>query len=80
MIFFYIGNDGLKGKMVSSLFDVHGDYWGVDLLHVMFDPRDVQLIESIHIRRQEDDSWHWKCEKMGQYSVKSAYLSIQKNR
>lgn len=38
------------------------------------------LIISIPIHQGESDSWYWRKEKMGQYSVKSAYAMMQEKK
>lgn len=51
-------NEGLRGKVVSSLFNFDKNYLDVNPLHDMYDPSDMQLIDSIPIHCQENDSWH----------------------
>nr|XP_017251819.1 PREDICTED: uncharacterized protein LOC108222412 isoform X2 [Daucus carota subsp. sativus] len=46
----------------------------------MFEDRDYMLIMSIPIQQGESDSWYWKKDKMGQYSVKSAYAMIEEKK
>lgn len=37
----------------------------------------MNLILSIPLGDDDNDNWYWRCEKMGLYSVKSAYLLLQ---
>lgn len=46
----------------------------------LFNERDASLILSIPGRAMNDDSWYWSKEKLGNYSVKSAYSLIQENK
>lgn len=71
----------LEGTMVSSLFVTGENRWDEDLIHDMFEERDVNLILSIPLDANDQDVWYWKMEKLGHYSVKSAYvlLQMQKN-
>lgn len=52
-----------------------------ELLEDIFKERDLNLILAIPLRSDTEDSWYWKGEKLGQYSVKSAYgmLQMEKN-
>lgn len=43
----------------------------------MLGERDALLILSIPLQRREDDSWFWRKDKLGQYTVKSAYAAIR---
>ena len=54
--------------------------WDKDLLNDIFDERDANLIQSIPINSDEADSWYWKNEKLGMYSVISAYKALQDDR
>lgn len=66
--------------MVSSLMLPDKSSWDVDLLNDMFEERDVHLILSTSFRCNEEDSWYWIKEKLGTYSVKSAYIGIQESK
>lgn len=54
--------------------------WDVDILYDIFDDRDVNLILSVPIRENERDIWYWRKEKLGNYSIKTAYVLIQGNK
>lgn len=43
----------------------------------MFNDRDANLILSIPLGDEIEDNWYWRHEKMGTYSVKSAYAVLQ---
>lgn len=60
----------LQGQMVSSLMDDSGN-WDIDLILDVFDNRDANLILSIPLDTGVQDSWYWRQEKLGCYSVKS---------
>ncbi|XP_074349748.1 uncharacterized protein LOC141689374 [Apium graveolens] len=62
--------------MVSSLLDTDGN-WDVDLIKDVFDERDVNIILTIPLNKAAQGSWYWRQEKMGSYSVKSAYYLLQ---
>lgn len=51
--------------------------WDVELVADIFEHRDVNIILSILIDREVNDSWYWRKEKLGNYSVKSAYLILE---
>lgn len=44
---------------------------------IYFNDRDANLIVSIPIRQSDADSWYWSKEKMGVYTVKSTYETLQ---
>ncbi|XP_074377050.1 uncharacterized protein LOC141718568 [Apium graveolens] len=46
----------------------------------MFNSRDANLILTIPIRSSQADTWYWRKEKMGHYSVKSAYAALIEQR
>lgn len=70
-------NEVLKGSKVSSLMSMDHDSWDTDLIHDIFNTRDANLILTIPFRRTEADSWFWRNDKMGIYTVKSAYALIR---
>lgn len=43
----------------------------------IFDEREANIIAAIPINNSSPDSWYWSKEKMGMYTVKSGYASIQ---
>lgn len=73
-------NAGLMGKPVSSLMVTGEKQWDTDLIHDMFNARDASLILSIPLSNNESDYRYWKKEKLGSYSIKSAYVLIQENK
>lgn len=46
----------------------------------MFEERDLMLIATIPVQLNEPDSWYWKKDKMGRYTVKSAYTMLQEKK
>lgn len=62
--------------MISFLLDSDGN-WDVDLVTDIFDCRDVNIILSTPLNNEFHDSWYWIRDKMGGYTVKSAYLLFQ---
>ena len=69
----------LKDCTASSLMSDDQRSWDIDLVKDIFNERDANLILTIPIQTQDDDSWFWRKEKLGQYSVKSAYALIRSN-
>lgn len=61
---------------VSSLMSMSENDWDRDIVMDIFEERDAHLILSIPVNKNED-TWYWKFDKLGLYSVKSAYDSIQ---
>lgn len=49
----------------------------MDLILDIFDERDANMIVVIPPRNAESDTWYWRREKLGVYSVKSPYYVIQ---
>lgn len=54
--------------------------WDEDLIHDIFIERDVNLILLIPLRNSNADSWFWNKEKLGQYTLKSAYGVLQERK
>lgn len=54
--------------------------WDNELIADIFEERDANLILAIPLRSDMRDSWYWKGEKLGHYSVKSAYGMLQKEK
>lgn len=69
----------LKDCTASSLMSDDQRSWDIDLVKDIFNERDANQILTIPIQTQDDDSWFWRKEKLGQYSVKSAYALIRSN-
>ncbi|XP_074327368.1 uncharacterized protein LOC141665288 [Apium graveolens] len=72
--------EALQGKTVDSLMSLDHPGWDIDLIHDIFEDRDIQLILSIPLNTTEVDTWFWNKEKMGQYTVKSSYALLQEDR
>lgn len=75
--YIYFMNEALIQQNVSSLMHSHDGSWDKDLILDIFDDRDASIILSIPLNIEEEDSWYWRHEKFGRYSVKSAYALIQ---
>ncbi|KAL8091729.1 hypothetical protein AgCh_034115 [Apium graveolens] len=70
-------SEALTGKTVSSLM-VNGRLeWDTDLINDIFEERDANLILTIPLKPNENDSWFWNQEKFGNYLAKSAYATLQ---
>lgn len=69
--------DALQNIRVSSLLYPPENQWNRDLILSLFEERDADLILAIPVNATEKDSWYWKFEKLGTYSVKSAYGHIR---
>lgn len=78
--YIHSNQEALKFQKVSSLMTPGDNSWDLDLIADIFDDRDANLIVSIPLNINEKDSWYWHREKLGQYSVKSAYALIQEGR
>ncbi|KAK1402213.1 hypothetical protein POM88_001818 [Heracleum sosnowskyi] len=64
----------LQGQRVCSLKDSENN-WDIDLIRDVFDSRDAQLIMTIPLNNETEDTWYWRKEKLGDYSVKMVSLS-----
>lgn len=73
-------SETLKNKKVCSLFSMDDHSWDVDLIRDVFEERDADIIMAIPLHSNEPDKWYWRKEKLGIYSVKSAYTVIQENK
>lgn len=51
-------NTALEGQKVSTLLETGKNRWDVDLLRDMFEKRDINLILSIPLGRNEQDVWY----------------------
>lgn len=69
-------HEALINQNVSALMVTGEKYWDNDLIHDLFDDRDASLILSIPLNNSNVDNWYWKAEKLGIYSVKSAYMLL----
>lgn len=74
--FVHTKREALNGKKVVSLMMADQSSWDIDLIHDIFNSRDVNLILSIPLQHTVNDSCCWRKGKMGQYSVKSVYSTI----
>lgn len=72
-------NETLVNQKVASLLQMGERAWDVDLINDVFNERDVDLIISIPLGGSDSDSdiWYRRHDKMGNYSVKSAYICLQ---
>ncbi|XP_074370739.1 uncharacterized protein LOC141711921 [Apium graveolens] len=70
-------HEALKGSMVSSLMEMDQDRWNEELLKDIFVQRDISLILSIPINRNDNDSWFWRFDKLGHYTVRSVYDNVR---
>lgn len=66
-------HDAITDQKVSCLMSMSNDSWDIDLVRDIFDDRDANLILSIPVSRADDDVWFWRKDKLGHYTVKSAY-------
>lgn len=51
--------------------------WDVDLIEDIFSERDANMIFTISFQRMDNDSWFWRKDKLGHYTVKSAYTVLR---
>ncbi|KAJ9182183.1 hypothetical protein P3X46_006206 [Hevea brasiliensis] len=64
---------GCEDLLVKDLMDIEGRNWNFELLHGLFQQRDVAAISSIPISSfGREDIWIWHYAKKGLYIVKSA--------
>lgn len=73
-------NAALEGDYMSSLLVIGENRWDEDVIYDMFEEMDVNLILSIPLNQNERDVWYWKKERLGNYSVKSAYVLLQEHK
>lgn len=73
-------NMALVDQKVSSLMSMDSNSWDLDILYDLFNVDEISTILSIPLDKNVDDSWYWRHEKLGFYSVKSAYLQLQDHR
>lgn len=67
----------LVNQKVVSLFKTGERAWDTDLVLDVFETRDAELILSIPLSVNDKDTWYWRHEKMGEFTVKSGYKIIQ---
>ncbi|XP_062088870.1 uncharacterized protein LOC133795435 [Humulus lupulus] len=67
----------LVNQSVDSLMIPGQAAWDEELVLDLFNARDADLILGIPLNGEESDRWSWRFDKMGMYSVKSAYSQIQ---
>lgn len=63
-------------QKVSALMVTGEKTWDMYLICDLFNERDADLILSILLGEEDDDNWYCRSEKVGVYSVKSAYLML----
>lgn len=76
-LYIHTNSEAIHGQKVSSLISMESNSWDIDLVEDIFDSRDANIILSIPIDKEVNDSWYWRREKFGNYSVKSAYLLLE---
>ncbi|XP_074376770.1 uncharacterized protein LOC141718284 [Apium graveolens] len=67
----------LNHNTSNVLMNSESNSWDTDLARDIFVERDVNLILSIPLNNAVADTWYWRFEKLGHYSVKSAYIAIR---
>ncbi|XP_074352890.1 uncharacterized protein LOC141692045 [Apium graveolens] len=75
--YIHTDHDAIKGQMVSCLMSTTNEDCDDDLVWDNFNERDTSLILSTPIRRSERDIWFWRKERLGHYTVKSAYAVLR---
>lgn len=75
--YIHTDHDAIKGQMVSCLMSTANEGWDADLVRDIFNERDTGLILFTPIRRSERDIWYRRKERLGHYSVKSAYAALR---
>lgn len=65
--------EAVKDMPVSSLMITGTREWDRDLIIDVFNVRDAQVILNIPFNNSGSDRWFWCQEKLGLYSVRSAY-------
>lgn len=73
-------NEALTDQKVRALMNLDGTGWDTDLILDIFVEDKAYLILSIPVHPEERDRWYWRKEKLGTYSVKSAYSLIQDSK
>lgn len=79
--FIHSNSESLINQQVVSLMHIGRKQWDLDIIHDIFEERGADLILSIELGDNKKDTWYWRrYEKMGHYSVKSAYIRLQENK
>nr|GMD07954.1 uncharacterized protein LOC109155280 [Ipomoea batatas] len=63
-------NENMK---VRALIDSHTKDWNTNIIHEIFDSRDVDLILKLPVAAHVEDMWCWKGDLRGIYKVKNGY-------
>nr|POF26691.1 hypothetical protein CFP56_36558 [Quercus suber] len=72
---------GWENARVASLFDTSHQVWNLGMLQLLFNPRDVDLIQSIPLSgKPVEDVLVWPFTLTGSYIVKSGYRFLYKSR
>nr|GMC46444.1 uncharacterized protein LOC109173479 [Ipomoea batatas]GMC56510.1 uncharacterized protein LOC109173479 [Ipomoea batatas]GMC56511.1 uncharacterized protein LOC109173479 [Ipomoea batatas] len=67
-----LGVTELNDATVNSLFDEQGK-WDLEILHDLFEPDDIPRILATPISHEISDSWRWRGDIRGVYTVKHGY-------
>ncbi|XP_019150944.1 PREDICTED: uncharacterized protein LOC109147743 [Ipomoea nil] len=67
----------LRHAHVAGLIDQQTNTWDPHILTDLFIPEDVTRILMIPVSPEYEDTWYWKGEMNGIYSVKNAYRQIK---
>lgn len=70
-------NAAVQHKTIDVLMNTERNSWDADLVNDIFEERDARLILSIPLDDTDVDSWFWKHDKFGHYTVKTAYAALQ---
>ncbi|KAL8149774.1 hypothetical protein AgCh_006690 [Apium graveolens] len=73
-------NESIQNQKVSSMLEINSNCWDVEVVTDVFESRDVNIILNIPLNNDVEDTWYWRREKPGNYTVKSAYLMIQESK
>lgn len=73
-------NEAIQGQKVSSLMCTDRLQWDLEVVSDVLIQRDINLVLSISLTENAKDTWHWRQEKLGHYSVNSAYLMMQEDK
>lgn len=70
----------IEDHTVAMLMVPNERRWDEDLVKHLFNQRDANLILAAPISDNNEDSWYWRKEKSGNFSVKTAYILIQESK